>query len=1798
MYQVLSIKYKTVILNLIQDLSRFRNKRSLRLRLKFGMTQQGFIRITKKTLITTLGVWIVIVSSGLLYLFGPWTQTTEAAWFNDDWGFRETAKFSGSLNNEKVLIDIDTATLITAGKMQADCGDARFTSYAGDILEYYLDAAGGACNTNSTDFYVLIPTNFGSAATIYFYYGNSIAENGTEGANFTQSTDASTITLGSEESAPSPILYWKFDDATDTNAEDATANALDGTLNNTPTWKTEDMCVAVKCLSFDGANNENVSKADNALLDFIAADKFTVSAWVKRTGASSAINYILTKAQSGYTGYKLYQDASGDYCFDVSDGTNTDTACTSAVEFDDDQWHFVAGVKDGTSSITLYVDGKSRATDASIAATGTLANTGTFYTGVDLDGTSNEWLGFIDEVKVFRDQTARTAAQVAADFNARSNPEGVAIATANAQNSPAVLANGLVGFWKMDELSGDAADSSGNGLTLTNNNTTAFAGGKFYYSGSFTASSSHYFSTASTINSVKTVAFWANPSANTDEYLNLTASAYITSSSGTVSGTGFTSPSVYVNGVLNGTVTANTWNLIVVTSETGINANAFEVGRANGAYANGNIDEVRLYSRPLSSADVVSLYNFAPTPVGYWKFEERTGTSASDLSGNATTGTLRNMASPATSTSGWGKGYYGTGLNFDGSDDYVDTANTSILASAASAAYGAWFKLAATPTGGTINTVMASSSLSFDNGIGLEADATNFFCNIRTSGGDSLASVAIATITPKTWFHGFCSWTSGEGVKLYLNGALVATGTTRAGTLSNLSGTPLNIGAQHTTPTRTWNGQIDDVRVYNYARTGGQIVADMNAGHPAPGSPIGTPVGYYKFDEGADNTCSGGTNDVCNSGNGGTTLDGTSTATRTNIAKYGKSLSFDGSDDVATITNASAIDMDLNLAKFSYSAWIYPETDGENDVGQILQKGTSTYFRVDTQDASGNLDLEANLDLATTDANVNIADGLKMADWSYVTMTWDGTTLRVYVNGVEKGSSSAGSGAISADANNLLIGGTTTANFDGKIDELRVYNQALTAPQVLIDMQRAAGATLGALTTNNLNEDRLPVVDPTAISNMKLWLKADSISASEGDVIDTWSDSSGTGNDAVMVTAGQQPSYRRGVINGMPALRFDGTDRMNPTTTGFPSGNSNVTVFTVYTSTDANDQRVFSYGNSTAGTRTNLSITAFDNNTIRSSIGGSGTNVDADLLTDRTSNSYRSHPVIQTFRYTASSLLMETYAPVQGTSATDTLAGSANLSTTTGKVGSSPGNTNFHQGFIAEIILYADTLTETQRIGVEAYLMQKYGLLPNVNSSVAEYCQPGMYDGCATPIGEWKFEEGTGTSVADTSGLANTGTWAGTGSHWTRGKIGKGGNFNGTDDEVDVGDMTGTESFRALTWTFWIKPDGASATQCIICKFDSDTTDTSWGITLESGNVIRAYIPSSTTSLSQYATIDTGITPGQWYFVAVTYDGDNSDNGDRIEILINGQKVAATFTGTIPGITQATSSNATIGASSDGANFFDGVVDNVRIYNYRKKPPGLGWEFNKGQPSHWWRLDECQGSTLNDGGINANGVTAGANATITIGASGTQTTAGTCAGATGAWGNGITGKYNSSLNLDGTDDYAITGSSPGLPTEDFTYSAWVNATSFASTNKHIFTAEDGSGNDEFKLKINTSGAVVVTINDTDVLTTDRLLTTSTWYHIAAVRLINNDAPGSIYVYINGVQDTQTTASGTAVLNFSTCALAIGADLGTGCGTTPGNYFAGKLDDLKIYPYALSPYQVKQLYNQGAGVRVGPVTGTP
>ncbi len=130
---------------------------------------------------------LIIIGIVILISLGLWQgiQKVEASWLSSDWRYRKAVTVNNTgntsnLTNYQVSITIDTASLISTGKMRSDCGDIRFTDADGTTnLNYWIESG---CNTASTKVWVKVPSiPASSSKTIYMYYGNPTATSQSNG---------------------------------------------------------------------------------------------------------------------------------------------------------------------------------------------------------------------------------------------------------------------------------------------------------------------------------------------------------------------------------------------------------------------------------------------------------------------------------------------------------------------------------------------------------------------------------------------------------------------------------------------------------------------------------------------------------------------------------------------------------------------------------------------------------------------------------------------------------------------------------------------------------------------------------------------------------------------------------------------------------------------------------------------------------------------------------------------------------------------------------------------------------------------------------------------------------------------------------------------------------------------------------------------------------------------------------------------------------------------------------------------------------------------------------------------------------------------------------------------------------------------------------------------------------------------------------------------------------------------------------------------------------------------------------
>lgn len=1362
-------------------------------------------------------------------------------------------------------------------------------------------------------------------------------------------------------------------------------------------------------------------------------------------------------------------------------------------------------------------------------------------------------------------------------------------------------------FWNFDEGYGTtthdvSANSNANTGTLGGSTLPVWrteaqcVSGKCLY---FDGSSSKVTGSV-TMKGVKSLSFWVRPNTiATQGVINLDGGTHVisTNSSGVVTATGFTSPVYYLNGnaVTTLTLVQNQWNYVSITTGTGFDStSSFTVGTDGTNFIKGFIDDVKFYNYQRTSSQVKA--GFAALDenegsavavgggnqkflsdglIGYWKMDETSWTndcsttSVTDSSGNGNNGT----ACPnSTGPTGGSIGKFGNSGSFDGANDYVSIGDVSLLefgSATSELTLSAWIN----PT--TVSPAAAMTIMSKYNSTAnreyIFQMSTNGKLTLTLSGDGAAVSSLSSTsvLTASAWSLVSVTFNAQTGAtRFYINGVLDKEGTISISPI--FTGTALfEIGATNksaTTPDLFWSGKIDEVRVYKRVLSPAEIRTLYNF---APG-----PVGYWKFDE-ATSTSAFDSSSNGNTGSMGAALGWTQ-------GKYGKGINFPSSSgtcvNVGTGTNIG------NLTSLTISAWINPRTEGsDSGVGRIVGKDPGYSFLVgDTAPINTTNGLTFTKGYSTTELKVQSSDNVWTANtWQYVTVTWTGGTtasssVKMYVNGVETSyqTQQDAVGSVSADSNGLALGAFSAAScnfadFDGRMDDIKIYNYARTPQQIVEDMNGGhptGGSPVGTQVSYwRMDEANGTTAHDSSISGNSLTLSTASWNLS-GKTNTAWN---GLGTNWLSRADDSDLDFAAADDFSI-SMWFKSDSASNPGATEYlmykaPSGASNGG-YGIY-----------------ANTSGQLCFGIDDDNTSFPEDSSCSTSDVYDASWHHLTAIKNGTTQIQIF------IDKRPQTADTSISATGTLANSSTL-----YVGDKDGADNGDEfnGDLDEVKVYRSALTTEQiTIDYNAGSVLNFG----VTAPTSEAAQ--LTDGAGNaPIGFWNFDEKTGVTAKDISGNGHDATLNGNfnndnNSGWTAGKYGSAVHYDASNDVTQVSSsaysLIGSGNF---TVEAWVRLDTLSSSQNVrILTYQQDASNGYHLAVISSASGVCAsrfvfQVDDATTYHSSGCSTTNAIAAvNTWYHLVGVYNGttDTATLYVNSKPQIDGGSTVSLGLGEPTILTWASQSTA-------GTNLLDGVIDETKIYDYARTQSQISYDYNRGAPIGFWRFDECQGSTTYDtSGFGINGA-------ITIGATGTQSSVGTCNTSSTAWGNGATGKFNSSLNLDGTDDY-VTIASPSLPTGDFTYAAWVNLGT--ATDESIFSILDvPATSNELLVYVNASSKIQFQIDSAaTTVTSTNSVSTGTWTHVAVTR-----AGSLMTIYINGAADPTTGSNGNA-LAFGSCYLLVGVDadsIGSNCNGSLGNYLDGKMDDIRIYNYALSAAQIGKLYNGGGSVNFGPSTGQP
>lgn len=442
--------------------------------------------------------------------------------------------------------------------------------------------------------------------------------------------------------------------------------------------------------------------------------------------------------------------------------------------------------------------------------------------------------------------------------------------------------------------------------------------------------------------------------------------------------------------------------------------------------------------------------------VGYWSFDgddmdwSATTAEVIDRSGQGNNGDATNMTSASVDI-----GRVGQALEFDGSEDYVnagDPVDDSLDMGIADFSVSAWIKTSSSAkeyildkrsggytTGGRGFSFGISTSLIC--GIG---DGTNYLSDSTSIGTDP--------INDGKWHHVVAIFDKSDVVKGYIDGVYQKeVSVSSVGDVNNSEN--FIIGKKSYADIDFFNGSIDEVAVFNRALSADEISALYKLG--ARKSQVKTTgsnkmkintsivnrltsglVGHWTFD-GADMDWSSTTAEVLDrsgNGNNGDVFGETKSA----IGKIGQALEFNGQNDYVLLNNPQITGSEVS----TFVSWF--KVDDPSRLQMILYWGNfSDYLgmmqviHASTAKCGGTYNtINYWVDTETVVAG----------EWNHLVCVYDGTNVLAYLNGVYYGSKVYPAAVTSGPL--YLSRYDATKYLNGSIDEVRIYNRALSPTEI------------------------------------------------------------------------------------------------------------------------------------------------------------------------------------------------------------------------------------------------------------------------------------------------------------------------------------------------------------------------------------------------------------------------------------------------------------------------------------------------------------------------------------------------------------------------------------------------------------------------------------------------------------------------------------------------------------------------------------------------------------------------------
>ncbi|MFA7405112.1 MAG: LamG domain-containing protein, partial [Pelobacteraceae bacterium] len=409
---------------------------------------------------------------------------------------------------------------------------------------------------------------------------------------------------------------------------------------------------------------------------------------------------------------------------------------------------------------------------------------------------------------------------------------------------------------------------------------------------------------------------------------------------------------MYVNGKLYVTT-----SLTDAYALTGTEVLTLATDYGNTTYANIKMDEARIWSSERTEAQIKgTMYReLAGSEAGLLSYYKMSNGSGAALADDQIAGTYGGVLSGGYT---WvASGAFAdnrNGLDFDGSNDYVDCGNNASVQRNGTQPFTveAWVK----PTGGVwVAAVSKFVHTSSNEGYSLEIFSDNKVSLLYGNNwSDWNATTSDTALTSGVWSHIAATY-DGSTVNIYVNGNLSQSANWTGGVTD--SGTPLLIGSR--SGTTFFSGQIDEVRVWTIARTAAQLRESM--AKTLAGNEAGL-AAYYRLDELDGNTVY----DLSSNANNGTLTNMDAATDRVASGAFTTWIGADSTSwsDAGNWSKGAVPAATSNVGIYKWALGNEAAISGSPTTGNLLISSTAAPTLSSALTVNGNLILEKNLDLS------------------------------------------------------------------------------------------------------------------------------------------------------------------------------------------------------------------------------------------------------------------------------------------------------------------------------------------------------------------------------------------------------------------------------------------------------------------------------------------------------------------------------------------------------------------------------------------------------------------------------------------------------------------------------------------------------------------------------------------------------------------------------------------------------------------------------------------------------------------